>query len=107
MKAKEFAKRHKKTIVKAGIIAGVATVGYAYIRGRSSVPLTGTATFADGRVVYDEDVYKAVKASTKLVDRLNTRKIVELALVKFAEMAPDPKTVSETVQAAETVVENI
>lgn len=44
--------------------------------------LNGYATFSD-RIVYDEDIYQYVRKHSRLVDRLNGRKMIEMAIMAF------------------------
>ena len=45
--------------------------------------LTGCATFKNGLVVRDEDVYKLIKQHSNLIDRLDGRKMVEMTFNAF------------------------
>ena len=45
--------------------------------------LSGWADFGDGLIVTDEDVYQYVKKHSRLIDRLNHRKMVEMTFWAF------------------------
>jgi hypothetical protein len=45
--------------------------------------LKGYAKFSDGKIVKDEDVVKMVMKHSRLIDRLNPRKMVEMAFTAF------------------------
>ena len=56
--------------------------------------LTGYADFGEGKVITDEAVYDFVKKHTRLIDRLNPKKMLALTLYGFSLMA-DPKATDE------------
>lgn len=45
------------------------------------------ATFEDGRVIKDEDVFDIVKQNTNFIDRLNYKKMITAGLKAFAILA--------------------
>lgn len=45
------------------------------------------ATFKDGRVIKDEDVFDIVKKNTNFIDRLNYKKMISAGLKAFAILA--------------------
>ena len=53
-----------------------------------------SATFSDGRVIWNHDVSNYVKQHIRFVDRFNTNKVVSAALNSFAALAsvPEDKT---------------
>ncbi len=51
--------------------------------------LTGYADFGDSKIT-DQQVYDFVKRNTRLIDRLNPKKMLALALYGFSILA-DPK----------------
>lgn len=54
--------------------------------------LYGEATFADGRVITDQQVYDYIKEHTRLIDRLNPKKMLALTLYGFAKLADENAT---------------
>lgn len=59
--------------------------------------LTGYAKFQD-RIVFDEDVYQLVKRHSRLIDRLNPKKMIEMTWAAFDLLAGSiekPENVSE------------
>ena len=45
--------------------------------------LTGYAKFEDGTIVTDEDIFQMVKKHSRLIDRLNPRKMIEMTFEAF------------------------
>lgn len=54
---------------------------------------TGYADFGDKKIT-DQQVYEFVKANTRLIDRLNPKKMLALTLFGFSLLA-DPKATDE------------
>lgn len=48
--------------------------------------LTGYRRYPDGQTVYDEDVYQFIYKHSRLIDRLNPRKMVEMTEWAHAEL---------------------
>ena len=59
--------------------------------------LTGYRRYRDsGKTVYDEDVYQLIKKHSRLIDRLNPRKMIEMfetasAMMDDAVLEPEQK----------------
>lgn len=51
--------------------------------------LTGYRRYPDGPTVYDEDVYQFIRKHSRLVDRMNPRKMVEMTEWAHAELGED------------------
>ena len=83
-KTGEYVWNHKFKITTA--VLGV-TLGVIFKKALEPHDLVGDATFGNGFVVTDEDVYKHIKENTTFFDRINARKMVEMSQAVFAELS--------------------
>ena len=46
--------------------------------------LTGYREYRDGKRTYDEDVYKLIKKHSRIIDRINPRKMIYMSEIAWA-----------------------